>query len=135
MLQLSGVHKAFGVRVLLDDAPTAHLVLLGSGAEEAALRRQVEQSGLTRRVAFAGFRRDVLACLAAADVVVNPSFTEGLPNVLLEAFSLGRPVVATDVGGTAELVQDGRSGWLVPAGNPAALARSPARSERFAASW
>jgi glycosyltransferase involved in cell wall biosynthesis len=74
------------------------------------------------RIVFAGFRKDVLGCLAGADVVVNPSFSEGLPNVVLEAMALGRPVVATDVGGTRELVRSGSTGWLVPAGDPVRLA-------------
>jgi len=108
--------------LLADHEPPVHLVLLGNGAEEANLRRQAQENGSAQRVVFAGFRRDVLGCLAGADVVVNPSFSEGLPNVLLEAFSLGKPTVATDVGGTAELVQHGRTGWLVRAGEAPALA-------------
>jgi glycosyltransferase involved in cell wall biosynthesis len=119
--------------------PPVHLVLLGSGVEEENLRRQASAAGLAGRVVFAGFRRDVLRYLAGADLVVNPSFTEGLPNVLLEAFALGRPVVATDVGGTSELVQPGNTGWLAPAGDPARLASTirealhdPARATRFA---
>jgi glycosyltransferase involved in cell wall biosynthesis len=104
--------------------PEVHLLLLGSGAKEEMLRHRVEQYGLSKRVVFAGFQRNVLEYLAGADVVVNPSFTEGMPNVLLEASSLGRPIVATHVGGTAELVQNGVTGWLVPAGNPTALAQA-----------
>lgn len=108
--------------------PPVHLILCGSGAMEESLRRQAMAAGLNGRVIFAGFRRNILEYLAGADVVVNPSFTEGLPNVLLEAFSLGKPVVATNVGGTPELVHDGETGWLVPAGDAAALASAITRA-------
>ena len=108
--------------LLAADRPPLHLVLLGDGPESERLQRQTAQLSLDARIVFAGFRRDALSCMAGADLVVNPSFSEGLPNVLLEAFSLGKPVVATDVGGTRELVQNGRTGWLVPSGDAAAVA-------------
>ncbi len=107
---------------LADMDPPVHLLLLGEGVEEATLRRQAQLNGSAARVVFAGFRPQPLPYMAAADVVVNPSFSEGLPNVLLEAFSLGKPVIATDVGGTSELVHHERTGWLVPPGDAAALA-------------
>jgi len=69
-----------------------------------------------------GFRTDLDSLIGAADVVVLPSYTEGLPNVALEASAAGVPVVATAVGGTPEAVADGETGLLVPPGNPAALA-------------
>jgi glycosyltransferase involved in cell wall biosynthesis len=97
-------------------------VILGSGPEESRLRNKIAKLGLADRVILGGFREDVIPYLAAADVVVNPSFTEGLPNVVLEAMSLGRAVVATDVGGVVELIAPGRTGWLVPAGDAPALA-------------
>ena len=118
-----------GHRVLLEamaqlatQHPPLHLVLLGDGSEANHLRRHAEQLSIGARIVFAGFRRDALACIAGADLVVNPSLSEGLPNVLLEAFSLGKAVVATDVGGTSELVQNGHTGWLVPSGDATALA-------------
>jgi glycosyltransferase involved in cell wall biosynthesis len=73
-------------------------------------------------VVFAGFRRDVGACLAAADVVALPSLHEGLGVAALEAMAAARPVVASRVGGLAEVVVDGESGVLAPPGDPAALA-------------
>src|SRR5204863_10123545 len=72
--------------------------------------------------AFAGFRTDVDQLLPAADILAQSSHTEGLPNVVLEACAAAIPVVATDVGGTREVIDDGVSGFLVPAGNPSALA-------------
>ncbi len=66
--------------------------------------------------------------LPHVDVVAVPSFTEGLPNVVLEAFCAGVPVVATCVGGTPEVVENGVNGYLVPAGDPVSLARQLLRT-------
>ncbi len=92
----------------------ACLILLGSGKELPRLEQQVATADLADRVFFGGFRKPILPYLAGADLVVNPSDTEGLPNVLLEALSVKTPVVATDVGGVAEIITDGKTGWLVP---------------------
>ncbi|MCK4414028.1 MAG: glycosyltransferase [Candidatus Eisenbacteria sp.] len=109
---------------LRDDQPPICLVILGAGREAPRLAAQIEQAGLQERVRLAGFRRDLLPELAGADLVVNPSLSEGLPNVLLEALALRRPVVATDVGGVTELVVPGESGRLVPAADAPALAEA-----------
>jgi glycosyltransferase involved in cell wall biosynthesis len=109
---------------LKDHDPAVALVILGAGREAERLRAQVAAAGLAGRVVLGGFRDDVLRCIAGADLVVNPSLTEGLPNVVLEGLALGRPVVATDVGGVSELITPGETGWLVPPGDPAALAKS-----------
>lgn len=109
---------------LLSSSPPVHLVLFGSGREESRLRTQAEALNLAPRVHFAGFRDGIPGYLAAADLVVNPSLTEGLPNVVLEAMAAAAPVVATSVGGVPEIVAPGRSGWLVPPGEPEALARA-----------
>ena len=104
--------------------PEPHAVILGEGRERETLNRLARVLGVENRLHLVGFRRDVLACLSAADLVVNPSLSEGLPNVVLEAQSLGVPVVATDVGGVSEIFDGGRTGWLVPAGDPGALAQA-----------
>ena len=78
--------------------------------------------GLERRVVFLGFRADVPRLLAGADLVAIASLREGLPNVALEAMAARRPVVATAVAGTPELVQEGETGLLVPPGAPDAMA-------------
>jgi glycosyltransferase involved in cell wall biosynthesis len=80
--------------------------------------------GLGDVVLCPGFERDVLACVRGADLLVNPSLSEGMPNAVLEAMAMGVPVVATDVGGVPELIMHGETGLLVPAGDPAALARA-----------
>ena len=80
--------------------------------------------GLTDRVVFAGFRRDIPALLAEVTVSVLPSLSEGLSNVVLEGMAAGVPVVATSVGGTAEMIDDGRTGLLVPPADASAIARA-----------
>jgi glycosyltransferase involved in cell wall biosynthesis len=97
-------------------------VLFGDGPLRQELAAEVARAGLADRLAFAGFRNDFDDYLPHADLFVLPSFTEGLPNVVLEAFAAGVPVVATAVGGTPELVVDGRNGHLVTAGDPDELA-------------
>ncbi|MGH7102592.1 MAG: glycosyltransferase, partial [Acetobacteraceae bacterium] len=91
-------------------------------------------SGIGPRLKLLGYREDVPALLAAADIFALPSHFEGLPMVLIEAMLAGLPVVASDIPGTRELVQRGTSGLLVPRGNSAQLtaaladlAQDPAR--------
>ena len=108
----------------LKHRPSPHLVILGEGREQESLWRLARSLGLDHRVHLAGFRTDVLACLRAADLLVNPSLTEGLPNVILEAQALEVPVVATNVGGVSEILDGGETGWLVPAGDVGALAQA-----------
>lgn len=100
----------------------AGFVLVGDGPERAALEDRVRAAGLEPCVAFAGFRADVDRLLAGADILAQSSHTEGLPNVVLEACAAGIPVVATAVGGTGEVIRDGKNGFLVEPGNPPALA-------------
>lgn len=116
-----------------------HVVLVGvdveqGGAYEALLRREAERLGVAERVVFAGYRGDVDALLRSLDVFVLPSWTEGLPLVVLEAMAAGVPVVATSVGGTPELVVDGETGALVEPrdvdGLAAALRELLARPDR-----
>jgi glycosyltransferase involved in cell wall biosynthesis len=75
-------------------------------------------------VTLLGARRDVLELIAAAGAMCLPSEAEALPMSVLEAMALARPVMATDVGGTRDLVVDGETGYLIPAGDGAALTRS-----------
>ncbi|AGP33320.1 glycosyltransferase [Sorangium cellulosum] len=104
--------------------PRAALVLVGDGPDEAAVRADVAARGLGDRARLLGLRRDGAQLIGALDVLALPSRTEGLPNVVLEAFAYGTPVVASAVGGVPELVLDGETGWLVPPGRPDALARA-----------
>lgn len=93
---------------------------------EGFLRKELEQKildiGLKNRFLLLGFREDFLSVLKDIDIFVLPSFTEGLPNVLLEAYALRKPVVATNVGGNPEIVLDGETGFLVSAQDTEGLA-------------
>jgi glycosyltransferase involved in cell wall biosynthesis len=91
---------------------------------EGELRSRVHDLGIEASVRFVPAVQDVTGYLAAADVVVTPSFYEGLSNVLLEAMMAGTPVVATAASGNVDLVRDGGNGRLVPAGDVAALAEA-----------
>jgi glycosyltransferase involved in cell wall biosynthesis len=97
-------------------------VVFGDGPCRERIARRISASGLGSAFVLAGFRADLDQFLPFFDLFVLPSYTEGLPNVVLESFAAGVPVVATAVGGTPEVVEDKASGHLVPAGNPQALA-------------
>lgn len=97
-------------------------VLVGEGAWEKELRAKTTALGLESRVRFAGHCQDVAPVYAASDVIVIPSRSEGLPNVLLEAMASAKPVIATRVGGIPEVVSDGVNGRLVPPEDPVRLA-------------
>lgn len=100
------------------------LVLLGEGREEAALRAQARRLGLESRICFAGFQTKAAAWMRVMDCLVHPSVSEGMPNTVLEAMLLGVPVVATEVGGVPEIVENGRTGLLVDPEDSAALAEA-----------
>ncbi len=103
--------------------PSVGFVLFGDGPLREALSRQVAAGQLTESFVLTGYRRDLDRFLPFLDLLALPSFTEGLPNVVLEALAAGVPVVASAVGGTPEVVADGFNGYLVPPGDPLALAR------------
>lgn len=109
---------------LLKSRPTTKFVLVGEGPEEQKTRENARSLGIESSVVFAGFRDDVSAVLAAIDIVVIPSRTEGLPLILLEAMSSGKPVVATNTGGIPDVLQEGVNGRLLPAADPLAFARA-----------
>jgi len=104
------------------EMPELRLAILGAGPERAALEERAKSPDLDGRIHFAGWCRDVQPWMQAFDLLVNPSFTEGLPNVVLEAMALGTPVIATAVGGVAELLGNNEFGIAVPPGDAVALA-------------
>lgn len=106
---------------LVSRIPAIRLRFAGIGPEKEALQRLASELGVSERVEFLDFVSDMPALYRGADVVVQSSLTEGMPNVILEAAALGVPVVATDVGGTAEIVRDGANARLVQAGSVAHL--------------
>jgi glycosyltransferase involved in cell wall biosynthesis len=103
--------------------PEIGYIHFGEGRLRERLERRIKQLGIDDRFLLTGFRTDLDRLIPALDLVVIPSFTEGLPNVALEAYASAVPVVGTAVGGVPEVIEHGVSGFLVPAGNPGALAR------------
>ncbi|HYW27515.1 MAG TPA: glycosyltransferase family 4 protein, partial [Terriglobales bacterium] len=104
--------------------PKARFLVVGDGELAPSLRAETERLGLAEVVRFTGWRSDLADVYAALDVVVCSSNNEGLPAALVEAGAAGKPVVATDVGGVADLVADGVNGMLVPSGDATALAEA-----------
>jgi glycosyltransferase involved in cell wall biosynthesis len=102
--------------------PLAGFLLFGDGPLQSTLARQISSLRLTDNFVLAGFRADLDRWLPNFDAFVLPSYTEGLPNVVLEASAARVPVVATAVGGTPEALEDGQGGFLVPPGDPPTLA-------------
>ncbi len=102
--------------------PDARLILIGEGEEKQRLEREASAHVVSDSIIFAGFREDVADCISAFDVFAQPSLSEGLGSSILMAMALGRPIVATDVGGIPELVTPDETGMLVPVGDPGLLA-------------
>jgi glycosyltransferase involved in cell wall biosynthesis len=114
----------------------AKVVLVGDGDERAALAEYARSLGIENKIIFAGYRRDATAVIAAADVLTITSNKEGLPIVVLEAMSVGCPIIATAVGAIPQVL-NAQSAWIIPVDDDAALVRalgealgevSPARS-------
>ena len=104
------------------DFPAIELSIAGTGALADSIAAQVKRLGLTNKVNMLGYVNDMADIYHHTDLVVQSSLTEGLPNVMLEVAYLGVPVVATDVGGTREVIEHGVSGWLVRPGSAAEIA-------------
>ena len=120
-----------GIDTLLDAMPAvlaahpgAQLVIAGGGAERERLEERARARGVAAAVHFLGFVPETTGVVRAADVFVSSSWAESFPYVVLEAMALGRPIVATRVGGLSEAVQDGDSGVLVAPRDSGALARA-----------
>jgi glycosyltransferase involved in cell wall biosynthesis len=104
--------------------PGIQFVMTGEGPEWEAIKRQAAQTGLGDRLWLAGFVDDPRPLMELADIVVLPSALDGMPLVVLEAAALGKPVVATRVGSLPEMVVDGETGFLCPAGDVSAFAKA-----------
>jgi len=102
--------------------PQAKLVMVGEGPERAAIQQLVDTHQLHNNVKFFGLRKDVARLLNAADLFLLTSISEGIPLTVIEAMLANLPVVATRVGGLSEVVIEGQTGFLAPAGDDAGLA-------------
>lgn len=123
-----------GVETLIDATPAilarhphAQIAIWGEGPERTELERRASVRGVRQAVHLLGPTTEPLAVLAGADVFVLSSWAESFPYVMLEAMSIGAPIVASDVGGISEAVRDGDEGLLVPPRDPNALGCSIAR--------
>ena len=105
--------------------PCVHAVIAGEGPERAALLELARREGVADRLHLPGWRTDTAALLAAADLLVCPSRHEPLGNVVIEAWSARRPVVAAAAEGPRELISSGRDGLLVPPEDPERSGRAP----------
>jgi glycosyltransferase involved in cell wall biosynthesis len=125
---------------LLRSMPEARLLMVGDGESRSEVESYAQRRGLGERVIFTGNRPDVPALIDAFDVSALSSVSEGTPLFIFESMAQGRAVVSTAVGGVPEVIEDGRSGLLVPPGDPRALAsalesllRDSSRREAIAA--
>ena len=107
---------------VLHSRPETHFVLVGDGPLRTEIESQSAALGITDHVHLLGDRADVSRLVGAFDLLVLASLHEGLPNAVMEAMAAGVPVVATSVGGTKELIADGKTGYLAPPSDSAALA-------------
>ena len=104
--------------------PDARLIVVGEGSLRDELEEQAQRLGVSSNVIFTGFRSDVGRLLSGMDVVVLPSLHEGMPLTAIEAAAMAKPIVATRVDGTPEVVEDGLTGLLVPPADPMALGKA-----------
>lgn len=111
---------------VIAEGRNCRLVMVGDGPLRPAIEQRCRELGVERFVTIAGWQSGeaIREWLIGSRALVLPSFAEGLPVVIMESLALGRPVIATWVAGVPELVREGRTGWLVPAGDAASLAQA-----------
>ena len=107
---------------VVKEVPDARLALAGGGPERAYLETVATCNGVGESVEWLGNLDDVIPLLTSSDVFVNPSWSESFPYSVLEAMAVGSPIVATDVGGCAEAIEDQVTGLLIPPQDRVALA-------------
>jgi glycosyltransferase involved in cell wall biosynthesis len=108
---------------ILSNYPQTYFVFAGDGPLKQRLERKAYELGINTNMRFLGWRNDVTRVISVYDIFVFPSLNEGMGRVLVEAMALGKPVVASNVGGIPDLVTHGKTGFLVPPKDPGQLAR------------
>lgn len=129
LISVGRLHEAKGcpylikaMKILKEKYPYILLIVLGEGPEGKKIEEQIKELKLEKNILLLGQKENISEYLNASDVFVMPSLWEGLPIALLEAMACGLPVVNTRVGGVPEVVEDGKSGFLVELKNPRGLA-------------
>jgi glycosyltransferase involved in cell wall biosynthesis len=119
-------HKVLieAAQIVCQQVPEVTFVIVGEGPEEANIRSFIRESGLEKRVFMLGYREDLLDIYQSLDLFVHPSIeAETLPQSILQAMAMGKPVISTPVGSIPEAVIDGTNGFVVPIGDSAALSK------------
>lgn len=111
-------------KLTLNHVNGCYFFVIGEGSDNKYLTNYAKLLGIETRVKFTGHRSDMIDVYKSIDIIVNPSYTEGLPNVVLEAMAMNRPVIATPVGGVPEIIFHGKTGLLVEQKSPNELANS-----------
>ena len=111
-----------GARIVLSNVKNVKFIIVGDGPLRENLERLVYECRIKDNVIFTGYQKDMKDFITMSDVVVLSSLWEGLPNILLEAMALKKPVIATDVGGVREIVKNGENGFIVSPGCPDEIA-------------
>jgi glycosyltransferase involved in cell wall biosynthesis len=110
-------------KYMISKYPDAYFIFTGDGPLENGLRRKALEMGISDNVIFLGWRDDVAKIISIYDIFVLPSLNEGMGRVLAEAMALGKPIVASNIGGIPDLVIHGKNGFLVPPKNPKELVK------------
>ena len=125
LIPLKGIQYLLkAMPIIRQQFPEVHLEIIGEGPYRKKLEKQTKKLKLTKFVKFAGFQADVEKSLAKLDLYVQPSVSESFGLAIVQAMSVGLPVVATRTGGIPELVTEGKSGILIEAGNSKAIAEA-----------
>lgn len=106
----------------MNEAPDFRVVVVGDGPEQENLQRLTARLGIGQRIVMAGFQTDVRPYYCLSTLLALPSYSEGSPNVVLEAMAAGLPIAATAAGGVPEILEDGVTALMVPPGDPQAMA-------------
>ena len=122
------VRHSKGIDIMLDAANSLaelknlHLLLIGKGMDQEPYTSLIDNNAMRDRIHVCGFRQDAPELIAASDVLVQPSRSgEGLPRAMMEAMCFGTPVIITETGGGKEVVEDGKSGFVIPVEDPEAI--------------
>jgi glycosyltransferase involved in cell wall biosynthesis len=119
-------HRYFmeAAKKILEKVPDVTFLLVGDGPLRKRYEKIAQEMNMKEKIYFLGKRNDILSIISSLNISVSSSMSEGLSNVILESMAAGKPVVATNVGGSKEMVSDGITGYLVPPADSEALANA-----------